>query len=142
MCRPPETQRQAQHAGYRNRRDALAFEAHRRFRKPAAIFRDEALGIQGDRQMAFKPKSAAETKAKDLGLALARIAESDGTPTSIGVDQLRRVSPRLTPLAIGQMVRKERAIVEETLAERGLALIDYADQGPGRGMEFAIDAAG
>ncbi|KST60080.1 adenylosuccinate synthase [Methylobacterium sp. GXS13] len=92
--------------------------------------------------MAFKPKSAAETKAKDLGLALARIAESDGTPTSIGVDQLRRVSPRLTPLAIGQMVRKERAIVEETLAERGLALIDYADQGPGRGMEFAIDAAG
>jgi len=92
--------------------------------------------------MAFKPKSAAETKAKDLGLALARIAESDGTPTSIGVDQLRRVSPRLTPLAIGQMVRKERAIVEETLAERGLALIDYADQGPGRGMEFVIDAAG
>ena len=92
--------------------------------------------------MAFKPKSAAETKAKDLGLALARIAESDGTPTSIGVDQLRRVSPRLTPLAIGQMVRKERAIVEETLAERGLALVDYADQGPGRGMEFVIDAAG
>ena len=25
--------------------------------------------------MAFKPKSAAETKARDLGLALARIAE-------------------------------------------------------------------
>ncbi|MCJ2142341.1 adenylosuccinate synthase [Methylobacterium sp. E-066] len=92
--------------------------------------------------MAFKPKSAAETKAKDLGLALARIAEGDGTPARIGVDQLRRVSPRLTPLAIGQMVRKERGIVEETLAERGLALIDYADQGPGRGMEFVIDAAG
>ncbi|MCJ2059891.1 adenylosuccinate synthase [Methylobacterium sp. J-048] len=92
--------------------------------------------------MAFKPKSAAETKARDLGLALARIAEGDGTPASIGIDQLRRVSPRLTPLAIGQMVRKERAIVEETLAERGLALVDYADQGPGRGMEFVIDAAG
>ncbi|MCJ2121435.1 adenylosuccinate synthase [Methylobacterium sp. J-077] len=91
--------------------------------------------------MAFKPKSAAETKAKDLGLALARIAEGDGTPASIGVDQLRRVSPRLTPLAIGQMVRKERATVEETLAARGLALVDYADQGPGRGMEFVIDAA-
>lgn len=92
--------------------------------------------------MAFKPKSTAETKAKDLGLALARIAEGDGTPANIGVDQLRRVSPRLTPLAIGQMVRKERGIVEATLAERGLALIDYADQGPGRGMEFVIDAAG
>jgi hypothetical protein len=92
--------------------------------------------------MAFKPKSAAETKAKDLGLALARIAEGDGTPANIGVDQLRRVSPRLTPLAIGQMVRKERGIVEATLAERGLALIDYADQGPGRGMEFVIDSAG
>jgi hypothetical protein len=92
--------------------------------------------------MAFKPKSAAETKAKDLGLALARIAEGDGTPASIGVDQLRRVSPRLTPLAVGQMVRKERAIVEATLADRGLALVDYADQGPGRGMEFVIDAAG
>ena len=92
--------------------------------------------------MAFKPKSAAETKAKDLALALARIAEGDGTPAHIGVDQLRRASPRLTPLAIGQMVRKERAIVEETLAERGLALVDYADQGPGRGMEFVIDATG
>ncbi|MDH2312965.1 adenylosuccinate synthase [Methylobacterium brachiatum] len=92
--------------------------------------------------MAFKPKSAAETKAKDLGLALARIAEGDGTPANIGVDQLRRVSPRLTPLAVGQMVRKERGIVEATLAERGLSLVDYADQGPGRGMEFVIDAAG
>lgn len=92
--------------------------------------------------MAFKPKSAAETKARDLGLALARIAEGDGMPASIGVDQLRRVSPRLTPLAIGQMVRKERTTVEATLAERGLALVDYADQGPGRGMEFVIDAAG
>lgn len=92
--------------------------------------------------MAFKPKSAAETKAKDLGLALARIAEGDGTPANIGVDQLRRVSPRLTPLAVGQMVRKERGIVEATLAERGLSLVDYADQGPGRGMEFVIDSAG
>ncbi|MGH1570447.1 adenylosuccinate synthase [Methylobacterium sp. P31] len=91
--------------------------------------------------MAFKPKSAAETKAKDLALALARIAESEGIPASIAVDQLRRASPRLTPLAVGQMVRKERAIVDGTLAERGLALVDYADQGPGRGMAFTIDAA-
>ncbi len=34
--------------------------------------------------MAFKPKSAAETKARDLGLALARIAEGEGLPASIG----------------------------------------------------------
>ncbi|SFK85276.1 adenylosuccinate synthase [Methylorubrum salsuginis] len=91
--------------------------------------------------MAFKPKSAAETKARDLGLALARIAESEGVPASIGVDDLRRASPRLTPLAIGQMVRKQRDTVEATLAERGLMLADYADQGPGRGMEFTIEQA-
>jgi hypothetical protein len=91
--------------------------------------------------MAFKPKSAAETKAKDLGLALARIAEGEGLPASIGVDQLRRASPRLTPLAVGQMVRKERDTVAATLAERGLALVDYSDQGPGRGMAFTIDVA-
>lgn len=90
--------------------------------------------------MAFKPKSAAETKARDLGLALARIAEEEGTPANIGVDQLRG-NPRLTPLAIGQIVRRERDTVEATLAERSLALTDYADQGPGRGMEFTIDAA-
>lgn len=91
--------------------------------------------------MAHKPKSAAETKARDLGLALARIAESEGRPASIGVDSLRRASPRLTPLAIGQMVRKQREMVEATLAERGLALADYADQGPGRGMTFTIEDA-
>ena len=91
--------------------------------------------------MAFKPKSAAETKARDLGLALARIAEEAGLPAHIGVDRLRRASPRLTPLAVGQMVRRERDTVEATLAERGLALVDYSDQGPGRGMEFVIDAA-
>lgn len=91
--------------------------------------------------MAFKPRSAAETKARDLGLALARIAEDAGTPAYIGVDRLRRASPRLTPLAVGQMVRRERDTVEATLAERGLALVDYSDQGPGRGMEFVIDAA-
>ncbi len=39
------------------------------------------------------------------------------------------------------MLRKERGIVEATLAERGLALGDYADQGPGRGMEFTIEEA-
>jgi hypothetical protein len=91
--------------------------------------------------MAFKPKSAAETKARDLGLALARLAEGEGTPASIGVDRLRAANPRLTPQAVGLMLRKERAIVEATLAERGLALSDYADQGPGRGMEFTIDDA-
>lgn len=91
--------------------------------------------------MAFKPKSAAETKAKDLGLALARIAEDAGVPASIGIDELRRASPRLTPLAIGQMVRKEGETVAATLAERGLTLVDYSDQGPGRGMTFTIDAA-
>ena len=91
--------------------------------------------------MAFKPKSAAETKARDLGLALARIAEDEGVPASIGVDRLRRASPRLTPLAVGQMVRKEKDTVAATLAERGLTLVDYSDQGPGRGMAFTIDAA-
>ncbi|MCJ2072031.1 adenylosuccinate synthase [Methylobacterium sp. J-030] len=91
--------------------------------------------------MAFKPKSAAETKARDLGLALARIAEGEGLPASIGVDRLRQASPRLTPLAVGQMVRKERETVAATLAERGLALVDYSDHGPGRGMAFTIDAA-
>ena len=39
--------------------------------------------------MAFKPKSAAETKARDLGLAVARIAENQGPPASIGVEALR-----------------------------------------------------
>lgn len=91
--------------------------------------------------MAFKPKTAAETKARDLGLALARIAESEGTPAGIGVDRLRAANPRLTPQAIGLMVRKERALIEETLLERGLALAEYGDQGPGRGMEFTIDIA-
>jgi hypothetical protein len=89
--------------------------------------------------MAFKPKTAAETKARDLGLALARLAEGEGTPAAIGVDRLRSANPRLTPQAVGLMLRKERAIVEETLAERGLLLADYGDQGPGRGMEFTID---
>ena len=91
--------------------------------------------------MAFKPKSAAETKARDLGLALARIAENEGMPAHVGMDALRRSSPRLTPLAIGQMVRKHRDILEETLVERGLTLVDYADQGPGRGMEFEVASA-
>ena len=91
--------------------------------------------------MAFKQKSAAETKAQDLGLALARLAESAGMPAHIGVDALRRASPRLTPLAVGPMVRKQRAIVETVLAGRGLALVEYADQGPGRGMEFVIAEA-
>ena len=92
--------------------------------------------------MAFKGKaSAAETKARDLGLALARIAEGGGLPASIGVDALRQANPRLTQLAVGQLVRRERETVEAALGERGLALVDYADQGPGRGMEFTVDAA-
>lgn len=89
--------------------------------------------------MAHKKLSASETKARDLGLALARIAENDGTPAAIGVDALRRASPRLTPLAIGQIARKHWDIVESTLADRGLTLVDYADQGPGRGMEFSVE---
>ncbi|MCC0808879.1 adenylosuccinate synthase [Methylobacterium sp. W2] len=91
--------------------------------------------------MAFKAKSASETKAADLALALVRIADREGTPVNIGVDQLRRGNPRLTPLAIGQMVRKHRDILDAGLGERGYVLIDYADQGPGRGMEFEIAAA-
>ena len=90
--------------------------------------------------MAFTPKSAAQTKARDLGLALARIAEDEGLPATIAADRLRQASPRLTPLAVGQMVRKERDTVAATLAERGLTLADYSDQGPGRGMTFTIDA--
>ena len=89
--------------------------------------------------MAFKPKSAAETKAADLALALARLAE--GTPANIGVDEVRRANPRLTPLAIGQMVRRQRDVIDATLAGRGLALVEYADQGPGRGMAFLVGAA-
>lgn len=91
--------------------------------------------------MAFKPKSAAETKAVDLALALARIAETEGVPASIGIDRLRRASPRLTPLAIGQMVRRHRDDLDAVLAERGFALLDYADQGPGIGMAFVIGPA-
>lgn len=92
--------------------------------------------------MAFKPRTAAQTKAADLALALARLAESEGMPAGIGVDQVRRANPRLTPLAIGQLVRRERAIIDATLAERGAALAGYADEGPGRGMMFTIEALG
>ena len=91
--------------------------------------------------MALKAKSAAETKASELAAALIRIADQGQAPLSIGIAELRRASPRLTPLAIGQMVRRHRDILDEALAERGYVLVDYADQGPGRGMEFAIDAA-
>lgn len=75
--------------------------------------------------------TAAETKARELGLALARLAEDAGTPARIGAEQVRRASPRFTPLALGQMVRRERDAVEAVLAERGLTLVAYADQGPG-----------
>lgn len=90
--------------------------------------------------MAFKAKSAAETKADDLALALIRIADREGTPLNIGVDQLRQGNPRLTPLAIGQTFRKHRDSLDAALSERGYVLVDYADQGPGRGMEFEIVA--
>lgn len=85
--------------------------------------------------------SAAETKARELRLALARLAEDVGTPAQIGVDRVRQASPRFTPLALGQMVRREHDAIEAVLSERGLTLIDYRDKGPGRGMEFTIDAA-
>ncbi len=90
--------------------------------------------------MAFKPKSAAETKAAELAAILIRIADRRAR-RSIGVDELRRASPRLTPLAIGQMFRRHRDDLEAALAERGYTLVDYADQGPGRGMEFEIAPA-
>lgn len=90
--------------------------------------------------MAFKAKSASETKAADLASALVRIADRDGAPCNIGIGQLRQSNPRLMPLAIGQMVRKHRDIVEAAIAEWGYTLVDYSDQGPGRGMEFEIGA--
>lgn len=92
--------------------------------------------------MALKAKSASETKAADLASALARIADREGAPGNVGVGQLRQSNPRLTPLAIGQMVRKHRDIIDAALAERGYTLVDYSDQGPGRGMEFEIGASG
>lgn len=90
--------------------------------------------------MAFKAKSASETKAADLASALIRIADRGQAPLSIGVDELRQGNPRLTPLAVGQMFRKHRDLLEEALAARGYSLVDYADQGPGRGIAFEIDA--
>ena len=92
--------------------------------------------------MALKSKSASETKAADLASALARIADREGAPGNVGVGQLRQSNPRLTPLAIGQMVRKHRDIIDAALAERGYTLVDYSDRGPGRGMEFEIGASG
>ncbi|MCJ2080405.1 adenylosuccinate synthase [Methylobacterium sp. J-090] len=91
--------------------------------------------------MAFKAKSASETKAADLAAALVRIADRGSAPLLIGVDELRKGNPRLTPLAIGQMFRKHHDILEAALAERGYALGGYVDQGPGLGMAFEIDAA-
>ncbi|ACA16036.1 conserved hypothetical protein [Methylobacterium sp. 4-46] len=88
--------------------------------------------------MAFKAKSASETKAAELASAIIRIADRESAPLTIGVEELRRANPRLTPLAIGQMYRKHRDRLEAALAERGYILITYADQGPGRGMEFEI----
>jgi hypothetical protein len=91
--------------------------------------------------MAFKAKSASETKAADLAAALVRIADREGAPLKVGVDDLRRGNPRLTPLAIGQMYRKHHDILETALAERGYTLVDYADQGTGLGMAFSVEAA-
>lgn len=91
--------------------------------------------------MAFKAKSASETKAADLAAALVRIADRGSAPLLIGVDELRQGNPRLTPLAIGQMFRKHHDILETALSERGYSLIDYADRGPGLGMAFEIGAA-
>jgi hypothetical protein len=91
--------------------------------------------------MPFKPKSAAETKAAALASAIVRAADADGAPLRIGIDRLRQGNPRLTPLAIGQMVRRHRDIIDAVLSERGYHLLDYSDQGPGRGMEFEIGPA-
>ncbi|MFE1599694.1 adenylosuccinate synthase [Methylobacterium sp. ID0610] len=91
--------------------------------------------------MALKAKSASETKAAELASALVRIADREGVPLQVGVDQLRQGNRCLTPLAIGQMFRKHRDSLEAALSERGYTLIDYADQGPGQGMEFAIGSA-
>ncbi|WP_407529501.1 adenylosuccinate synthase [Methylobacterium oryzisoli] len=91
--------------------------------------------------MAFKAKSAMETKAAELASAIIRIADRESAPLNIGVEQLRRGNPRLTPLAIGQLFRKQRDSLEAALAERGYALVSYSDQGPGRGMEFEIGVA-
>lgn len=91
--------------------------------------------------MAFKTKSASETKAAELAAAIVRIADREGVPLTVGVDRLRQGNPRLTPLAIGQMFRKHRDSLEAALAERGYVLIDYADEGPGRGMAFAVGPA-
>ncbi|MCJ2034007.1 adenylosuccinate synthase [Methylobacterium sp. J-068] len=90
--------------------------------------------------MAFKAKSASETKAAELASALIRIADREQAPLTIGIDQLRQGNPRLTPLAIGQTFRKHRDVLEDALAARGYSLVDYADQGPGRGMAFEIGA--
>ena len=93
--------------------------------------------------MTFKPKSAAETKAAALASAIVRAADADadGAPLRIGIDRLRQGNPRLTPLAIGQMVRRHHDIIDAVLSERGYHLLDYSDQGPGRGMEFEIGPA-
>ncbi|GJE55846.1 MULTISPECIES: adenylosuccinate synthase [Methylobacterium] len=91
--------------------------------------------------MAFKAKSASESKAAELAAAIVRIVDRDGAPLAIGVDALRQGNPRLTPLAIGQMFRRHRDDLEAALADRGYTLVGYADQGPGRGMEFEIGAA-
>ena len=88
--------------------------------------------------MAFKAKSAAETKAGNVASTLIRIADREGAPLNIGVDQLKQGNPRLTPLALGQTFRKHRDSLDAALAERGYVLVDYADPGPGRGMEFEI----
>lgn len=89
--------------------------------------------------MAFKAKSASETKAAVLASAIVRMTDRDGAPSHIGVDRLRQSDPRLTPLAIGQMVRRHRDIIDAVLAERGYTLADYSDRGPGRGMELEIE---
>ncbi|GJE42374.1 adenylosuccinate synthase [Methylobacterium soli] len=91
--------------------------------------------------MPFKPKSSAETKAAALASAIVRAADADGAPLRIGIGRLRQGNPRLTPLAIGQMFRRHRDIIDAVLSDRGYHLVDYSDQGPGRGMEFEVGPA-
>ncbi|GJE61768.1 adenylosuccinate synthase [Methylobacterium trifolii] len=70
-----------------------------------------------------------------------RIADNEGTPAPMGVDRLQQASPRLTPIATGQMLRRHRDVREAALAARGYEPIDSVDQGAGRGMEFEIGQA-
>ncbi len=91
--------------------------------------------------MAFKPKSAAETKAAELAAILIRIADREGAPVQVGVDALRRASPRLTPLAIGQMFSPASRRPGGGPGGARLHPRRLCRSGAGGGMEFEIGPA-